>query len=276
MNLTIAVLITCHNRKEKTIQCLQALSKAGLPENFALEIFLVDDGSNDGTSDAVNRAFPEITLIHGDGNLYWNRGMCRAWTTAIQKKKYDYYLWLNDDSLLFEYALKKMLEYSLSVQNNRIVVGATCSKIDGSLTYSGFKFPKQKLTPNGTWQDCDYFNGNIVLIPNSVYSKVGLLDHKFRHALGDFDYGMRASKLGLLHSLSPQYLGNCEYHESAPLWRNPNTRVLQRIKHLYSPLGNNPVEFFTFDRRHFGLSLAITHFFSIHLRALLPSLWKSS
>ena len=46
---TIAVLLTCHNRKVKTISCLKSLYEATLPKGFSLEIFLVDDGSVDGT-----------------------------------------------------------------------------------------------------------------------------------------------------------------------------------------------------------------------------------
>ena len=36
-----------------------------------LSIFLVDDASSDGTSDAVAYKYPDVTIIPGGGNLYW-------------------------------------------------------------------------------------------------------------------------------------------------------------------------------------------------------------
>jgi len=268
----IAVLLTCHNRREKTIACLEALYHCKLSNSYVLNIFLVDDGSTDGTGDAVRQQYPYVNVITGTENLFWNRGMILAWETAAKTKDYDFYLWLNDDTILFNYSLKQMLEYSQSKNNTQIIVGATCSKRN-TLTYSGFVFRNKRLLPNGKWQKCDFFNGNIVLIPSYVYHRVGKLDDHFRHALGDFDYGMRAHKLGFTHVLSPRCLGYCEHHETIPVWRDHTVALNIRLKNLYSPLGNNPFEFFIFDLRHKGFFIAIIHFFSIHLRSVFPILW---
>src|SRR5512146_41454 len=50
--LRVAVLMTCHNRKDATIHSLHGL-KAQQDAGASMELFLVDDGSSDGTSDAV-------------------------------------------------------------------------------------------------------------------------------------------------------------------------------------------------------------------------------
>ena len=55
INKNIAVLITCHNRKLKTLKCLTALHNATLPKNHMMDIFLVDDGCSDGTALAVKK-----------------------------------------------------------------------------------------------------------------------------------------------------------------------------------------------------------------------------
>ena len=68
--INIAVLITCHNRKQKTIKCLQALFNQSHIENVKLKVFLVDDGSIDGTKQAINELFPDVTVIEGTGNLF--------------------------------------------------------------------------------------------------------------------------------------------------------------------------------------------------------------
>ena len=40
----IAVLITCHNRKEKTLKCLRTLYSQTLPAGAEISVYLVDDG----------------------------------------------------------------------------------------------------------------------------------------------------------------------------------------------------------------------------------------
>ena len=74
--------------------------------SFSIEVFLVDDCSTDGTSTALQIQYPSIKIIQGDGNLYWNRGMHLAWKTAAASKEFDYFLWLNDDTLLEKNAFK--------------------------------------------------------------------------------------------------------------------------------------------------------------------------
>ena len=101
-----------------------------------------------------------------------------------------------------------------------------------------------------------------------------MLDKRFRHTIGDFDYGMRASKLGFVHALSPKCMGSCEDNNAVPIWCNHSYPFHKRLEHLYSPLGVNPFEFFIYDRRHFGFTQAVKHFFIIHLRTIFPDLLK--
>ena len=56
--IVIAVLLTCHNRKEKTVACLTELYNCTIPANYAFEVFLVDDGSTDGTAQYKAHSIP--------------------------------------------------------------------------------------------------------------------------------------------------------------------------------------------------------------------------
>ena len=108
--INIAVLITCHNRKHKTVKCLQKLYSQNNIENIKLKVFLVDDGSSDGTGQTVKKLFPDITIIKGSGNLFWGGGMFLAWETALKDNiEYNYFLWINDDTFLFEDAISTLL-----------------------------------------------------------------------------------------------------------------------------------------------------------------------
>ena len=142
--MKIAVLLTCHNRREKTLSCLKNLLEQNL-EDIDLSVYLVDDGSSDGTSDAIKEHFPEVNIIEGNGELYWNRGMHLAWTTALKNPNWDAVLWLNDDTILNDGALKTIVKYATQYKNS-IIVGSVSSVEDQSIyTYGGYQEQKHIL-----------------------------------------------------------------------------------------------------------------------------------
>jgi len=264
----IAALMTCHNRRETTLRCLKSLKDQKNLDKVTLDIYLVDDGCTDGTASAVKVNFPEVIIIQGDGNLFWNGGMRLAWETAL-KRNYDYYLWLNDDLKIYLCSIKRVLISANATGNKSIICGAT-EGVNNICTYSAYaKITRndfEKLIPNGHLQKCQVFNGNFVLIPNAVYAKLGNLDSVFSHGLSDFDYGLRASKINISSYLMPGYVGFCEDNiTNRPTKR---MRIIERFKLLYSPLGNNPFLFFKYNNRHFGFFIALKHFISNHFKTL--------
>lgn len=272
MKKSIAVLIACHNRKDKTIKCLNDLfMQEGIGEQFTIKVFLVDDASTDGTAEAVKEKIPAVKIIHGDGNLFWTRGMHLAWSEAA-KEGFDFYLWLNDDTMLFSTALSDMFNSAIKTNEVSIICGATCSAVDGSVTYGGRSKAKGLLIPNNELQQCDFFNGNCVLVPDSVFKIVGNLDKTFNHSIGDWDYGLRAGKAKIKSFISPAFIGTCEKHDIIAKWCSPIVKLKDRVKAFRTPLGPNVFQYFVFDHRHNGLFSAVTHFITIHIRLLFPFL----
>ncbi|WP_111709973.1 glycosyltransferase family 2 protein [Lutibacter citreus] len=265
----IAILLSCHNRKDKTIKCLNALYLNKMPLGYIFEVFLVDDGSTDGTGEAIKEKFPKVNIILGDGNLFWNRGMHLAWKTASKTNDYDFYLWLNDDTFIFDNCLMELLKSSNKEKNHKIITGTTCG-VDNNkkITYGGRSKNQGLIIPNGENQDCDYFNGNIVLIPRYVYKKVGMNDFIFHHSLGDFDYGLRARAKGIGIVIAPIISGMCDENTEIKSWKKKDLPLPTRIKSLYAPQGNNPIEFFKYDYRHNGIIMACFHFLTIHMKVL--------
>ncbi len=272
---SIAILLTCFNRKDKTLSCLRSLYADQFGVNVQPAIFLVDDGSTDGTSEAVKSEFPNVNIIKGTGSLYWNRGMHLAWETAAKLNDYDFYLWLNDDVTLHKGAISELLNDS-SKKPDSIVCASMQSSVDGSITYGGKDLNGDFVVPNGNPQKISLINGNMVLIPKSVFKKVGMLDPIFPHSLGDFEYGMRAAKQNIESYTASNYGGICDSHDTLPKWCIGSTPLAKRFKSLYSPLGRtHPYYFFIFEIRHFSLITAIKHFITIHIRVLFPSLWRN-
>lgn len=272
----VAALLTVHNRKEKTLKCLSCLFSQNIPEDYSFDVYLTDDGCTDGTPEAIREQFPSVNIIQGDGNLYWNRGMYVAWEAASKAKDYDYYLWLNDDTHLMPFCVKRLLELSKECDNQAIIVAAIRSQHEERITYGGHSMTGKGLViPNGNRQECATMNGNCVLIPRGVHDECGNLDWTFRHAIGDLDYGYRARKLGFKIYTSKEYLGFCEKNPKLPAWARKEVPLMERIKNLYSPLGYaEPLPFFHYECRNFGYLTAIKHFLYIHIRVLCPWLWK--
>ncbi|WP_372755675.1 glycosyltransferase family 2 protein [Labilibaculum sp.] len=273
----IAVLLTCHNRKEKTITCLTSLFEAILPVGFSLDVFLVDDGSTDGTAEAVSKNFPVVNIIQGDGNLFWNQGMRLAWEAAANHQAYDFYLWLNDDTLLDKNAIIELLAtYSVALkvdQSESIITGA-CRKSETENEFSyGGRTEICPVIPNGELQACKYINGNAVLVPKNIYNKIGIHSSDYTHGMGDFDYGLRALQAGFNCYTTKEYIAICPPNEGIPAWCNPKTPLMKRLQLLYSPLGLNLKEYNTFRKKFWGWKWMIFAG-KAYAKALSPSIYQ--
>lgn len=262
----IAVLMTVFNRKELTIRCLNNLKNAiSRTSGLIYDTYILDDASTDGTSEMIKVLYPEVNLITSKGNLFWCRGMIEAWKAASQKQ-YDYFLMLNNDSFIFEDGLVTVLSCSSRTSDNSIISGAFRSEFSNKATYGGrLKGEKVNLAPNGDLQKIVWLNGNFVLVPKKVFDKIGMLDSVFHHAIGDYDYGLRAIQNGFEVFLTDKYVGTCEEHDKIQDCYDENIPFLKRIKKFYSPLGDNPFQRFIFLNRHQSfikgmLAFGFTHF----------------
>ncbi|WP_019503777.1 glycosyltransferase family 2 protein [Pleurocapsa sp. PCC 7319] len=257
-NLKLAVLMTCHNRSHVTLKCLKALYR----QNKSFQVYLVDDGSSDGTSEAVKNHYPDVKILLGNGNLFWVGGMYFAFAEAM-KHNYEYYLWLNDDTILEPDALSKLLDtHTLLTSQNKtksIVVGSVKDPASGEYSYGGRIRSRKKLShtfeaikPGKEPQECLTMQGNIVLIPRSVANIVGNLESNFTHQRGDLDYGLRAKKLGCSIFVAPGYLGSCPQNSVTGSWIDMNLSPYQRLKKAFHIKAFPPKEWTIFIKRHSG------------------------
>lgn len=278
---SIAVIITCHNRKEKTLKALDKLFGQEGINDVKLAIYLADDGSTDGTADAVYGKFPSVKILKGDGTLFWNGGMRLAFSEAM-KNKYDYYLWLNDDTLIYSDALKKMIdtsnEISTKTDKEVIVTGTIIDPETGKENYGGRR-RKGKLHPinfllvnkNDVPQKCDTFNGNVVLIPQAVADKIGNISKPFsKQHNGDIDYGLRAKYAGFESWVAPGIIGDCSSNPLEGTIFDRSLPMKERSKQMSSPKGVPPAkEWMIFTKRHGGFLWPYFWFRTI-IRVLFP------
>ena len=278
--IKVAILLTCHNRCQLTINCLtNVFQQIGLSSKFEVTVFLVDDGSTDNTSLEVKLHFPQVIVIQGNGKLYWNRGMYVAWKNAVDYFiQFDGYLWLNDDTYLVNDGLAIMINAAYETNFKSIICGSIHSPHDPTiLTYGGCKIVNNSYSPNypnNVLDIADLINGNCVFVPHYVYKNVGNLDWTYRHAIGDNEYSLRAKSKQIQSFSTGQFVGICSKKESLPKWCLPEVKLVNRLLNLYSPLGSaEPLIYFKYNLKYYGVSIAIKSIISTHVRVFFPKLW---
>ena len=212
--------------------------------------------------------FPKVRIIPGNGNLFWCRGMHVAWQHA-KAGSYSHYIWLNDDVMLYDDCFVELLACSALCEHKAIISGIIESHDGKDILYGGTNKAKHLLVPNGAMQAITNMNGNVVLVPASVFARIGNLDPFFHHDLGDVDYGLRAQKEKIKVLTTRSAVGSCDRNNACRvrLW---GANLWLRFKKLYTPLGNHPVINFYFRRKHYGLGNACSYFVFIHLLNAMP------
>jgi GT2 family glycosyltransferase len=275
--LKVAALITCHNRKEKTISALTGLFSSTVDQDVQIECWLVDDGSTDETNKQVKASFPQVHVIVADGSLFWCGGMRLAWDNAAQSEP-DVYLWLNDDVKLLEGALTTLIE-THRVHPDSIVIGSCADPVTCEHSYGGQKrlgaHPAKlaAVHPSDVPVECDTFEGNIVLVPERVYRKVGNMG-RYHHAMADTDYGLRAGRLGVRTIIAPGHIGLCERNHNDRAWEAPTIGIQERWRRIVSRKGLPPNDWFKFCFRNGGLFFPV-YFAGPYVRLLLQSFKKN-
>jgi GT2 family glycosyltransferase len=263
---TTAMILTCYNRKSITINCLSKLFS--LKQD--VDVYLVDDNSTDGTSAAIANQFPEVNIIDGNGNLFWNRGMHLAWEKA-SKKEYDYYIWLNDDVILYDNCFTELFDCLKIAKEQAIISGVIEAHDKSRILYGGYDINKKLIMPKGEIRPIYFLNGNVVLVPKSVFMVLGNLDPVFHHDLGDIDYGLRAIKKDIKVFSTRKPIGSGEFNNITRV-RLSGSSIKKRFIRLYSQLGSNPRTTFYFNKKHYGYFKASSFYIFILILNILPDL----
>ena len=241
LSLHIVTLTTCHNRREFSLNALRDLHRQDLPDSdFTFSHVVVDDGSTDGTSTAIQAEFPDVELVTGSGNLFWAGGMRFGWEQSVRKKSFDYLFVYNDDIRLEPDALSILLEAAEFIELPCVVAGSFLSTDGRRTTYGGrsrsssrhpLKFA-ELVEPNGTIQRADTLNMNGALISRSALDSVGFLSDFCVHSVADFEYGLKLRKAGGEVIVASRHIGYCDFNpasESLPQDAKTFSEGLQQL-----------------------------------------------
>lgn len=244
----IEIVIPVYNRRETTLQALRSLARTD-KTGFDVHIIIVDDGSTDGTGDAVRKKYPDVQIINGDGNLHYAAGTNRGISAALERNP-DFIVTMNDDSVFHDQFLQRLVK--TAGENPGSIVGALLLLWDEphKVFQVGFKWE----TFAGGWSNPENLTafecpqkafeveglaGNCVLFPVEAIKQCGLMDEeKFPHGWGDIQYVVRMKKMGWRLLVEPKSYVWCEPNTyPKPLHHLPlSEAILNLTKNRRHPL----------------------------------------
>lgn len=210
----LSVVIVNWNTKGLLRKCLKSVYAQAATMTF--EVFVVDNGSADGSADMVETEFPEARLVRNIENV----GFAKANNQAIKLTKGRYILLLNTDTVLLDGSLQTMVR-SMDQHPDAGAAGCKLVNEQGALEYSCRSFPRPKVAfflnhpwasaPLGdrwfrdyllldwdhkTVRSVDFVTGACLIVRRECIQEVGLLDEDFFMMVEDVDWCYRIRKEG--------------------------------------------------------------------------------
>lgn len=204
---SVYIVIPVLNRWDQTRTCLQHI-KSSTNENF--EIIVVDHGSTDETEKALHELYPEVIHIRADTSLWWT-GATNIGIREAMKRRARAIMLLNNDCYMQPETLNCLVSHAAargeavvaplqrSLQSGRMFTApiATCFLLGFPTFAPPWKLSHlsgaHKLAPTKL-----IIGGRGVLVPTSVFERVGLLDEiHLPHYGSDHDFYLRCRKHGV-------------------------------------------------------------------------------
>ncbi|MCX6718846.1 MAG: glycosyltransferase [Candidatus Taylorbacteria bacterium] len=242
----LSVIIITRNRLEKLKRCVDSVNKVLLGS----ELVVVDNGSNDGTVDYLNRweSQKDISAVL----LQANKGVAVARNIGLRKAFCPFIVFIDDDAWIEEIDFNGIKGYF----NDNPLVGIIAPRIlyvDGRIQESIRSFPTllsilwrgtflHKIFPNASWyrgyishemesiHETDWAIGACQIIRREVFERIGPYDEKYFFGYEDADLCRRASRCGY----STMYWPHARiYHEYArESSKGLNMHLLRHIKSI--------------------------------------------
>ena len=222
------IVIPTHDTRELTLACLTRVRE----EAPQATVVVVDDGSRDGTSEAIAVDFPSALVLRNEEAL----GYTGAVNRALEGAAGEYVLLLNSDAVLLSGSLAAAAD--AFARDPRLgIIGAALENADGSPQWSGGRKPSalwlfalasglpkrlgqsglyRRLRPPGDWRreavpgaektaPVDWVSGAAMAIRQPVLTALGPLPDVYRFFCQDLEYCLRAGVSGWRVALVPAF-----------------------------------------------------------------------
>ena len=212
----ISFIIVNWNTRDLLLQCLDAIYQT--VEGIDFEIWLVDNGSTDGSVPSAMKKFPKLLTIENLSNL----GFAAANNLALARMEGRYALLLNTDATLTHGAVSQLYEFMETTPEAGTVCGQLLNS-DGSKQNSIANFPSLlSLISNETLLrillphrfpskrreyrqpiEVDSCIGACLMVRKEAIDSVGLLDERYFFFLEETDWAYRMKRAGWKNCFVP-------------------------------------------------------------------------
>jgi len=209
----VSVIIVSWNAKEHLLDCLCSLSHQS---GVVGEIIAVDNGSSDGSCDAVENQFPQVKLIKNGENL----GFAKTNNIGIRASRGRYVCLINSDVIVLEDCIEKLIEF-MDKNSHVGMAGPRILNPDRTLQPSCRHFPSiwnnlchavglnkvfpksaffseplMRCWPHDKIRSVDVLSGCFLVVRREALDNVGLLDEDFFIYGEDIDWCRRFQEAG--------------------------------------------------------------------------------
>jgi len=209
----VALMILNFNGLRFLNDCLDSVTGCTYPN---LEIYVIDNGSADGSCKFVSSNYPRVRLIQFKRNF----GFAKAYNAAVKSVEADYVVLLNNDTIVGSNFIEDLVEIA---ESDRHVgsVGCRIIQVEGSRRYGPVFF-----TGNGLFIGPLFFGSTIgkdavysiyetpteclassaaaVLYRKSLIDAIGLFDADYCADWEDHDLGFRICVAGYRNLYTPR------------------------------------------------------------------------
>jgi hypothetical protein len=225
---TLGIIIVSWNVRALLDRCLEALRQDLEGEAVAAEVYVVENGSVDGSAELVRNRHPWVHLERVDENLGFVRGNNLVLKQLLTAGVPDYLWLLNPDTEVQPGATGALLRF-LEGEPRAGLAGPKLLNTDGSLQHGAFRFPGL-LQPlfdlgwlparfyesrwNGRYAPNDYAKsrpfqvdhplGAALMARGEAVAQVGPLDEDFFMYCEEIDWAWRMREAGWEAWMVPQ------------------------------------------------------------------------
>lgn len=199
----VSISITNWNGKKFLLDCLESISKQSYPSSL-LDVMVVDNGSADGSLEAVKRYYPWVRVFPQKVNLGFTAGM----NIGLKNTRGKYTLILNNDEILDQDCVWQLVKIA-ETDPKIALAGAKIYSMDqpkkiqcmwGEIDLKTMHINRvgAGIIDEGQYEEvveADYvsFSG---IVRNKILRQVGFLDGRYFHSFEDTDLMIRLKKAG--------------------------------------------------------------------------------